>query len=234
MSTDWKALCAELVEAVENYDFDSGNLKQDWSVLERVKAALAQPEPQGVSDEAIMQLACISLGYEYTPSLLSSPENGIGALEALTSELLAFARAAIAADRARFGRPAIEPVPVSERLPGPTDEEIEEAAKLIHASMRFAVPDNHYTRDWVERGNSLMQDEARRTARAVLARSAVEPVPVSERLPGPGDCDAEGVCWWWSRDMTGWFLCFAASGDPSEWTHWLPHYALPVPQQEVE
>jgi hypothetical protein len=52
----------------------------------------------------------------------------------------------------------------------PTDDEIEEAAKLIHASMRFAVPDNHYTRDWVERGNSLMQDEARRTARAVLER----------------------------------------------------------------
>jgi len=36
---------------------------------------------------------------------------------------------------------------------GPTDGEIEEAAKLIHASMRFAVPDNHYTCDWVERGN---------------------------------------------------------------------------------
>jgi hypothetical protein len=52
----------------------------------------------------------------------------------------------------------------------PTDEEIEEAAKLIHASMRFAVPDNHFTRDWVEHGNSLMQDEARRTARAVLER----------------------------------------------------------------
>jgi len=52
----------------------------------------------------------------------------------------------------------------------PTEEEIEEAAKLIHASMRFAVPDNHNTRDWVERGNSLMQDEARRTARAVLER----------------------------------------------------------------
>ena len=52
----------------------------------------------------------------------------------------------------------------------PTDEAIEEAAKLIHASMRLAVPDNHYTRGWVGRGNSLMQDEARRTARTVLAR----------------------------------------------------------------
>jgi hypothetical protein len=52
----------------------------------------------------------------------------------------------------------------------PTDEEIEEAAKLIYASMRFAHPDRSYTRDWVERGNSLMQDEARRTARTVIER----------------------------------------------------------------
>jgi len=52
----------------------------------------------------------------------------------------------------------------------PTDDEIEEAAKLIHASMRFAVFGEHCTSDWVERGNSLMQDEARRTARAVLER----------------------------------------------------------------
>ena len=58
-----------------------------------------------------------------------------------------------------------QPEPVA-----PTDEAIEEAAKLIHASMRLAVPDNHYTRGWVGRGNSLMQDEARRTARTVLAR----------------------------------------------------------------
>jgi hypothetical protein len=123
-----------------------------------------------------------------------------------------------------------QPEPVA-----PTDAEIEEAAKLIHASMRFAVPDNHYTRDWVERGNSLMQDEARRTARAALAswgRPAIEPVPVSERLPGPDDCDAEGLCWWWSRDITAWCLCFAADGDSSEWTHWLPHWALPVPGVE--
>ena len=63
---------------------------------------------------------------------------------------------------------------------GLTNEEIEEAAKLIHASMRFAVPDKHYTCGWVEHGNSLMQDEARRTARAVLARwgrFAIEPEP---------------------------------------------------------
>jgi len=55
---------------------------------------------------------------------------------------------------------------------GVTDGEIEEAAKLIHASIRFAVPHIYTTCDWVECGNSLMQNEARRTARAVLARYA--------------------------------------------------------------
>jgi hypothetical protein len=69
-----------------------------------------------------------------------------------TQDLITRARAALAVE------------PVGE---GPTDEEVEEAAKLIHASMRLAVPDNHYTSDWVERGNSLMQDAARGTAHAI-------------------------------------------------------------------
>ena len=71
-------------------------------------------------------------------------------------------------------------------------------------------------------------------ARAVLARygrPAIEPVPVSERLPGPEDCDAEGRCWWWDEDddmwrlseHRPWLLC---------WTHWLPHWVLPVPVVE--
>jgi hypothetical protein len=80
-------------------------------------------------------------------------------------------------------RLAAQPEPVS-----PTDCEIEEAAKLIYASMSFVVPDYYCPPPliWVERGNSLMQDEARRTARAVLARwgrptpPAPEPVEVAE------------------------------------------------------
>ena len=80
-------------------------------------------------------------------------------------------RQLIARTRAELAQPAPE---------GPTDGEIEEAAKLIYASMRFAVPDYYITCDWVERGNSLVQDEARRTARAILARfarPAIKPVP---------------------------------------------------------
>jgi hypothetical protein len=69
--------------------------------------------------------------------------------------------------------------------------------------------------------------------RAVLihyTRPATEPVPVAERLPGPGDCDAEGRCWLTSVDVEpGWVL-----DNPEQctnWTHWRPHHALPLPQR---
>jgi hypothetical protein len=70
-----------------------------------------------------------------------------------------------------------------------------------------------------------------RAALARWGRPAIEPVPVSEHLPGPEDCDAEGQCWWWDEDddmwrlsrHRPWLLC---------WTHWLPHWALPVPGVE--
>jgi hypothetical protein len=73
--------------------------------------------------------------------------------------------------------------------------------------------------------------------RAVLARwgrPAIEPVPVSERLPGPEDCDEEGLCWWWDSDCRqteAWCrgLSEYASGS---YSHWLPHWALPVPGVE--
>ena len=113
---------------------------------------------------------------------------------------------------------------------GPTDEEIEKTAKLIHASMRFAVPDNHYTCDWVERGNSLMQSEARRTARAVLARygtPTIQPVPVSERLPGPEDYLDEGWAWFFNQRI-GWRQ--AVLPVSPGYTHWLPANALPTPK----
>jgi hypothetical protein len=89
--------------------------------------------------------------------------------------------------------------------------------------------------------------EVAEIARAVLARwgrPTIEPVPVAERLPGPGDCDTEGECWWWHPDhkedefSDGWMLLKPkwADGhhdadDSPVHTHWLPHHALPVPQQ---
>jgi hypothetical protein len=89
-------------------------------------------------------------------------------------------------------------------------------------------------------------------AHAVLTRwgrLSIEPVPVSERLPKPEDCDAEGRCWWWIVDQPGEFPHWIhAPIEAQSWagysaTHklvlvhrgriglavWLPHHALPVP-----
>ena len=212
MTDTFRALCAELVD--EAIYLGSLPYEQDPEpdLIVRTRAALAQSEPQVPSDEAIMQLACISLGYEYTPSLLSSPENGIGALEALPSELLAFARAVLA---------LAQPEPQ-----GVTDEEIDDLASELLDGDRAS------TRDF---------------ARAVLARwgrPAIEPVPVSERLPGPEDCDAEGRCWWWRTDGVEEHWELISLRDPIghnescashvNYTHSLPHYALPVSQQQQE
>ena len=63
------------------------------------------------------------------------------------------------------------------------------------------------------------------------------PVPVSERLPVPGDCDAEGRCWLRGKVEGDWRLLDPNnSGVPQLkycFSHWLPAHALPLPGQEV-
>jgi hypothetical protein len=105
---------------------------------------------------------------------------------------------------------------------GPTNEELED----------FALQNGggYFNCDCQEEADILTRKHIS-NYRAVLTRwgrPAIGPVPVSERLPGPEDCDAEGQCWWWDEDddmwrlseHRPWLLC---------WTHWLPRGALPVP-----
>jgi hypothetical protein len=79
-------------------------------------------------------------------------------------------------------------------------------------------------------------------ARAALARwgsPAAQPVPVSDP-PGPEDCDAEGLCWLHqphpaTPETPEWRLMPARYASTIyNTTHWLPHWALPVPGVEVE
>jgi hypothetical protein len=83
--------------------------------------------------------------------------------------------------------------------------------------------------------------ESDRFARAVLARwgnhpgspdsSALQPISVTERLPGPEDCDAEGRCWAWKLDDEddAWHLELREWINSPWTTHWLPAHALPQP-----
>jgi hypothetical protein len=139
-------------------------------------------------------------------------------------------------------------------LHGPTDEELLElmpetmrdefsyAAKTCSDAMGGRVKPGIF--------RVALNTAALEYAQAVLqrwGRPAIKPVPVAERLPGPGDCDTEGECWWWHPDhkedefSDGWMLLKPkwADGhhdadDSPVHTHWLPHHALPVPQQEAE
>ena len=75
----------------------------------------------------------------------------------------------------------------------------------------------------------LGQVDLVRRAVARWGRPAVEPAPVSERLPGPEDCDARGWCWYWHPDEECWEMVPQVTGTVDEWSHWLPHHALPLP-----
>jgi hypothetical protein len=95
MTDTFRALCAELMDAIDS-GIPTERIKQSPLAV-RVDAALAQPEPQGPT---VMQILALS--------------DEIEAEELGTIDLV---RRALA----RWGRPAIEPVPVNERLPGPED-----------------------------------------------------------------------------------------------------------------
>jgi hypothetical protein len=89
--------------------------------------------------------------------------------------------------------------------------------------------------DSLSLGEQLAWAQARSLAR--WGRPAIEPVPVSDP-PGPEDCDSEDQCWLWRTDGIEefWELVIPSYNIheynwTSQWkyTHWLPHWALPVP-----
>jgi hypothetical protein len=156
---------------------------------------------------------------------LSAPVDSIPLLTERLSklhELACRARAALAQPEPQgpTGRPAIEPVPVA-----PTN---------LDAEFRSWYGDR-YGRSYFG-GIALVECvEWTQFVLARFGRPAIEPVPVSERLPGPEDCDAEGCCWWWEpayEQPESWCLGLPEYCDSS--THWLPHWALPVPGVEGE
>ena len=171
---------------------------------------------------------------------LSAPTDSIPQLaERLQklSELASRARAALA-----------QPEPVA-----PTDEEIME---LMPQQMRDDLATAAralagFDRATVKAAGAMriiLNRHAVNHARAVLARwgrPAIQPVPVSERLPGAKDCNAEGRCWFWhpghKQDdfIDGWILLdpkWAGSRRDSDdsliYTHWLPHHAIPTPRRK--
>ena len=72
-----------------------------------------------------------------------------------------------------------------------------------------------------------------RRAAELLQRQAPVPVSISERLPGPEDCDAEGRCWFGTPGCNVWgasWVLRKRSHQRNGITSWLPAHALPLPE----
>ena len=106
------------------------------------------------------------------------------------------------------------------------------------------IRDQFYHYSFEDFGQRLMTfQEFHAAARAAIAldrsrRAAPVPVPVSERLPRPEDCDADGMCWLCGKVEGDWRLLNPENtGVPQLkycFTHWLPAHALPLPAGEVQ
>jgi hypothetical protein len=252
---DYRALCAEFVSAVgqltSHGDSPAGPghrliLTADVDELEeiatRARAALAQPEPEGLTDEEIAK-CLIAAGVD----AMEGESDGTNRMywEGWHEQIIAGSRAVIAVDRARWGRPVIEPVPTPE--PGTADHITDDEGTRWDRTTDAAL--------WAKAFCLICPEMASREdvmigwfANAIMAGcdhqawkidAERKPVPVSERpWEREGWCDAEGRCWWGrpSEELcnSDWFL--ATRSEVEEFcedclpTVSLPHYALPVPE----
>ena len=130
--------------------------------------------------------------------------------------------------------------PVAE---GPTDEEVmelmpqqmrDDLARAARAMIGFDSP------KVVGACRIILNRHAVDHARAVLAKWGTptpQPVPVSERLPGPDDVNEDGNCWMWDRESCFWDWTYIRTRTRAEmytYTHWLPANALPTPEATNE
>jgi hypothetical protein len=118
MADTFRALCAELADRLDDaltYTVQSDTERSMRQLIARARAELAQREPQGVTDDELLELSAHH-GVSYTMSsgeVVYPMQQGCG----MRDDVLSFARAVLA----HWGRPAIEPVPVSAGLPGSED-----------------------------------------------------------------------------------------------------------------
>jgi hypothetical protein len=107
--TDWRALCAELADALDEWQLGGGPPEDtaDADLIARARAALAQPEPEGLTVEQ----------WDAIKDRLWDKYETVGYLDERFMYQGDFDTALDVArkDLARFARPTIKPVPVAER-----------------------------------------------------------------------------------------------------------------------
>ena len=184
------------------------DIERAHNLVDEARAYLAQPEPEGLTDEALLAIAAASIKpYEDSGIAIGEYEPETErAVEVYGSELIAFARAVLA----RSGRPVF-------RQKELTDEQLLKCFKI-------ATP-CYNMEGWRRELDGMRAAIA--ADRTLCARPALKPVPVSEGLPKAEYCDAQGNCWLTNDSLEpGWVL-----DNPEKctnWTHWVPHWAMPI------
>lgn len=70
---------------------------------------------------------------------------------------------------------------------------------------------------------------AMRRALELWGHQPPQPIPLSERLPGPEEVTDKSECWYWHPVEECWEMVPVVTGTLEEWSHWLPAHALPLP-----
>ena len=206
MTTDFRAMCAELVAALDNLlalvngecpsllDGDRGgsgflDIEID-DALTTARDLLAQPVPEGRSSDS---------GYEAGSMWAGHP-------------ILTF--------------PAVpdgrEPASVATQ---PSDGEAAELSRWLAFEAENALAAGRYF------PASMLTGASELLAR--WGHPTPQPVAVSERLPGPEDVNEDGNCWLWDREGCFWGWTYIRTRTRAEmytYTHWLPANALPTPE----
>jgi len=115
---NYRALCAELLVLAEESISYRAQVNEAVRLIDRARAALAQPEPVAPTDEEIMELMPQQMRDDLANAARAlagfdrAPDKAVAAFRIiLNRQAVKHARAAIA----RWGQPTIKPVPVSER-----------------------------------------------------------------------------------------------------------------------
>lgn len=202
-----RSLCAELYQCVEHID-RTCDVPIPCGLLDRARAALSPAPQQGPSVA------------DYCRSEIDVVESCAGFTNESTPVGEAWARIVAAMERTRYGAQAAPQQP--------SDEE-------LHDCKNQAVGD--YLRSLAGTNAAIFSAEQITKAqavglRAVLTRYGAQaaPVPVAEKWPEFSDCDGDETLWCWHPVNFHWCRCRI---DPSAHTHWLPHYALPLPEAKL-
>jgi hypothetical protein len=189
--------------------------------LARARPALAQPEPEGPTDEDLLGLDELRDAWNAQADASNSWD------ELGMDEIIWFAQQQALA---RWGRPTM----AQPEAEGPTDDEVLKLAK--HHSIAYTL--NGSVIHPLQEGTDIREQllAFAHDLRARWGRPAPAPIPVAERLPRPEDCNEDCMLWLYTPDIIDpevgswtWAHVDWVTDRDTDVTHWLPHWAMPLP-----